>query len=576
MSAHRAHDDISSAAVLEVRELSVGFEIGAGTVDVVSRASFELMRGETLCVVGESGSGKSVTARALMQIAKPGRITGGSIRLNTADGRSTEISELDANSAQMQAIRGNNIGMVFQEPMSSLSPVHTIGSQIVETIMLHRDIGAGEARAAAIEALRRVQIPDPENAVDKYAFEFSGGMRQRAMIAMALACEPDVLIADEPTTALDVTTQAEILRLIRRLQSELGMSVLFITHDMGVVAEIADRVAVMYRGELLEIGPVRQVFHAPVADYTRHLIQASLRFTITGDHDRGGTLPAAQAPPLLEVEGLNLAFRKGSGLLFRKVQTFHALKDVCLTLRRGENLGIVGESGSGKTTLVRALVGLVPADSGTARYRSADGRSFDLLEQGALRKAGLNREIRMVFQDPFSSLNPRMTVEQVIGEPLLIEGVLSRADRREKVARLLDRVGLPRTVLSRYPHAFSGGQRQRISIARALSVDPQLIIADEATSALDGSIRSQILDLMFELQSELGLSYLFVGHDLGVVRYFCDRIAVMHQGSLVEIGDAARVCQRPECDYTKRLIAAVPGVDPDRRRLLANRASVHE
>ncbi|WP_168201269.1 ABC transporter ATP-binding protein [Qingshengfaniella alkalisoli] len=555
--------------VLEVSNLSVGFDLHHASIDVVKKVSFNLERGETLCVVGESGSGKSVTARALMRIAKPGKITSGSIRLYGEAGDVTDISKLDDMSAEMRAIRGDRIGMVFQEPMSSLSPVHTIGDQIIEAILLHRDMTPEQARQEAIESLRRVQIPNPENAMDKYSFEFSGGMRQRAMIAMALSCEPEVLIADEPTTALDVTTQAEILRLIKRLQRELGMSVIFITHDMGVVAEIADRVAVMYHGELVELGPVSEVFHRPQADYTRHLIGASSKFRIIGDHDRGGTLPPQHPDTLLDVKDLDLTFRKTTGFLFKKTQQFHALKKVSFSLLHGENLGIVGESGSGKTTLVRALVGLLTADSGSAIYTSKDGRQFDLLQPNALRNAGLNREIRMVFQDPFSSLNPRMTVEQIIAEPLILEGRQPKKEIREKVAHLLDRVGLPQNVMSRYPHAFSGGQRQRISIARALAVDPRLIIADEATSALDGSIRSQILDLMFDLQSELGLSYIFVGHDLGVVRYFCDRIAVMHKGNLVEIGTAADVCQKPQRDYTQKLISAVPGNDPDHRRLIA-------
>ncbi|MHA3977548.1 ABC transporter ATP-binding protein [Halovulum sp. GXIMD14794] len=554
--------------VLQVSNLSVGFSIRSHTTDVVHGVSFDLHRGETLCVVGESGSGKSVTARALMRICKPGKITGGRILLNGPEG-TVDITALDDNDDRMRAIRGDRIGMVFQEPMSSLSPVHTIGDQITETILLHRDMTDAEARAEAIESLRRVQIPDPETAIDKYSFEFSGGMRQRAMIAMALACQPEILIADEPTTALDVTTQAEILRLLKRLQAELGMAVIFITHDMGVVAEIADRVAVMYHGKLVELGPSRQVFHDPEAAYTKHLIGASSRFSIAGDHDRGGTLPPAAPKPLLEVRDLDLTFRKTTGFIRRRTKEFHALKKVSFTLHEGENLGIVGESGSGKTTLVRALVGLLNADSGSAMYQSKDGRSFDLLEPGALRGAGLNREIRMVFQDPFSSLNPRMTVEQIIAEPLILEGRLSRKEIRDKAAYLLNRVGLPQAMLTRYPHAFSGGQRQRISIARSLAVDPRLIIADEATSALDGSIRSQILDLLFDLQTELGLSYIFVGHDLGVVRYFCDRIAVMHKGELVEIDDAARICQQPTRDYTRNLIAAVPGTDPDNRRLIA-------
>ena len=562
------HGFANPDTLLSVRDLSVGFPLRKEMVEVVHKVSFDLHRGETLCVVGESGSGKSVTARALMRIERPGRITGGSIALAGPDGHADDLATIDITGPRMRAIRGGRIGMVFQEPMSSLSPVHTIGQQIVETIQLHKDVGKEEARQEAIEALRRVQIPAPERAIDQYSFELSGGMRQRAMIAMALSCRPDILIADEPTTALDVTTQAEILRLIKTLQDSLGMGVIFITHDLGVVAEIADRVAVMFRGRMVETGPVRAVFHQPRTRYAKHLIGASAKFSVVGDQDRGGTLPAP-ARPILTVDGLDLTFRKRTGLIFRRTSEFHALRNVSFTLNEGENLGIVGESGSGKTTLVRALVGLARADAGRAIYRSKDGREFDLLERGALRGAGLNREIRMVFQDPFSSLNPRMTVEQVIAEPLVLEGRLGKREIRERVAALLQRVGLPTSVMSRYPYAFSGGQRQRISIARAIAVDPRVIIADEATSALDGSIRSQILDLLFDLQSELGVSYLFVGHDLGVVRYFCDRIAVMHRGELVELGPAAAVCQRPQKDYTKRLIAAVPATDPDRRRLLS-------
>ncbi len=550
--------------VLQVRGLTVRFDKN----EVVRGVSFDLNRGETLCIVGESGSGKSVTSKAIMRIAKPGRIVAGSVLLRPDDIEPVDITAHDDDSAAMREVRGGRIGMVFQEPMSSLSPVHTIGQQIIETILLHRDVTPADARAEAIESLRRVQIPNPERAIDQYAFEFSGGMRQRAMIAMALSCSPDVLIADEPTTALDVTTQAEILRLIKRLQAESGMSVIFITHDMGVVAEIADRVAVMYQGEVVETGSVDDIFHNPQDAYTRKLIEASSKFTIIGDHDRGGALPSANPRTLLDVRDIDLTFRKTEGFLIRKVRENRALSKVSITLREGENLGIVGESGSGKTTLVRAIVGLLQADSGAAFYHRGAGEPVDLLKRGALRSLGLNREIRMIFQDPFSSLNPRMTVEQVIAEPLLMEKKLSKPQIRERVAELLDKVGLSAEMMSRYPHAFSGGQRQRISIARALAVNPRIVIADEATSALDGSIRSQILDLMFDLQAELGLSYIFVGHDLGVVRYFCDRIAVMRQGELVELGTAADICQRPQADYTRALIAAVPATRPADRHLI--------
>ena len=557
------------ATVLEVRDLTIGFGPDRGGINVVHGVSFDLYAGEMLCIVGESGSGKSVTAKALMRIGAPAKIRKGEIRLIGPMGDVVDIGSLQDKSEEMRAIRGDRIAMVFQEPMSSLSPVHTIGDQIIESIMLHRDITKPDARTEAIAALRRVQIPNPESAIDMYTFEFSGGMRQRAMIAMALSCNPEVLIADEPTTALDVTTQAEILHLLKRLQSELGMSVIFITHDTGVVAEIADRVGVMYNGRFAEIGPVKQIFHNAENRYTRHLIKASSQFTIFGDQNRGGTLPSPGAERILTVANLNLTFRKSTGMFFRRTVENQALKNVSLTLNSGENLGIVGESGSGKTTLVRALVGLLDTDSGSAIYHTKAGEMVDLFEPNALRRKGLNQEIRMVFQDPFSSLNPRMTVEQVIAEPLVVQGKLKRPQIRERVAELLRKVGLPETVMSRYPHAFSGGQRQRISIARALAVNPRLIIADEATSALDGSVRAQVLDLMFDLQTDLGLSYIFVGHDLGVVRYFCDRIAVMSKGELVEIGTAQEICQAPREAYTRKLISAVPSTDPDRRNIIS-------
>ncbi|MCB1969120.1 MAG: ABC transporter ATP-binding protein [Geminicoccaceae bacterium] len=551
---------------LKVENLSVGFELDGGQVLAVNDVSFDLRRRETLAIVGESGSGKSVTARAIMQIARPGRILSGAIRYFSPDGP-VDIAQLDEKSAEIRAIRGNRIAMVFQEPMSSLSPVHRVGDQIVEAITLHQPVGRDEARRQAIEMLGRVHLPDPAQTIDKYTFELSGGQRQRVMIAMALSCNPDILIADEPTTALDVTTQAEILRLIKELQAEFGMSVIFITHDMGVVAEISDRVAVMYRGRLIEQGDVEQIFTAPHADYTAQLVESSSKFRIKGDHARGGKLPSPGAETILEGHDINLTYRSTSGFIRKKVKELHALRDVSFDLRNGENLGIVGESGSGKTTLVKALLGLQAAHDGEAVYRSRDGREVNLLGQDALRRNRLNTEIRMVFQDPFSSLNPRMTIAQIIEEPLLLEGRLDARERRERTEYLLNKVGLPANIIGRYPHAFSGGQRQRISIARALSVQPRLIVADEATSALDGSVRSQVLDLMFELQAEFDLSYIFVGHDLGVVRYFCDRIAVMRLGEIVETGTARQICEDPQHPYTRSLIAAVPGASPAERRL---------
>ncbi len=555
---------------VQVRGLSIGFYSGKKLIEVISDLNFDLRKGETLCIVGESGSGKSVTAKAIMRIESPAKILSGTIELNIGDNRVISVESIDAKGSQMRNIRGDIIAMIFQEPMSALSPVHTIGEQIIETILLHQDMTESMARERAIELLRKVQIPAPEKAIDKYSFEFSGGMRQRAMIAMALSCNPAVLIADEPTTALDVTTQAEILKLLKELQKEFGMSVIFITHDIGVVAEIADRVAVMFRGKLIEIGETKKIFNYPQEEYTRHLITSSSKFTVLGEQPRGGKLPESENDTLLEVSNLNLSYKSTNGFFRKKVTEFHALKDISFSVKEGENLGIVGESGSGKTTLIRCISGLLASDSGKALYKSKSGKIIDLLEPDAMRKSGLYREIRMVFQDPFSSLNPRMTVEQIISEPLLVERELNRAQVRDRVAELLHLVGLPHNIMSRYPHAFSGGQRQRIVIARALAVEPRLIIADEATSALDGSVRSHILDLMFELQRKLGLSYIFVGHDLGVVRYFCDRIAVMKSGKIIEIGDAKDVCLHSKQEYTKELISAVPSTDPVNRKIITN------
>ncbi|WP_421723236.1 ABC transporter ATP-binding protein [Bauldia sp.] len=551
---------------LEVSGLSVEFRLLGQSIKAVNNVSFSLKRGETLCVVGESGSGKSVTGRALLQITRPGIITGGRIIFRDGD-QPVDIAEMAPDSDAIRTIRGNRIAMIFQEPMSSLSPVHTIGDQIVEAIRLHNETTKEAAEERAIDLLRQVQIPQPEEAVKKYAFQFSGGMRQRAMIAMALSCRPDILIADEPTTALDVTTQAEILRLVIALQREMNMAVLFITHDLGVVAEVADRVAVMFRGEMIETGPAAQIFHAPQQAYTRQLIGASSKFSVTGGHDRDAS-DEETAKPILRVRDVNLTFRSSSGFIRRRSVKVDALKDVSFDLKEGENLGIVGESGSGKTTLARAIVGLVKAQTGSAIYNAGDSREIELFARDALRRNKLNAEIRMIFQDPFSSLNPRMTVYRIIAEPMAVNGV-QNAEIADRVAWLLERVGLPPEMMRRYPHAFSGGQRQRICIARALAVNPRLIIADEATSALDGTIRTQILDLLFRLQDEFNLSFLFIGHDLGVVRYFCDRIAVMHRGEIVETGTAAQICEQPEKAYTRQLLAAVPSSDPSHRRLFA-------
>jgi len=466
---------------------------------------------------------------------------------------------MDPDGIEIRAVRGARIAMIFQEPMSSLSPVHTIGDQIVEAILLHQAVDARQAREIAIEALRAVQIKDPDLAVDKYPFEYSGGMRQRAMIAMALACEPDILIADEPTTALDVTTQAEILRLLRGLQNTRNMAIMFITHDMGVVAEIGDQVVVMLHGKVVETGDVDRVFHQPKHSYTKRLLDAALGLNRPPAESRD--LKAADT--LIKTHDLSLSFP----LSGRGKSGVKALDKVTLDLKKGEILGVVGESGSGKTTLARVLMGQFQPQSGSATYMARDGSSIDLTKAASFRDGKVYREIRMIFQDPYGSLNPRMTIEQIIGEPLFVNGILKGAPLRDRVAELLERVGLPSNMMERYPHAFSGGQRQRISIARAIALEPRIIIADEATSALDGSIRSQILDLLLDLRSELDLAILFIAHDIGVVRYFCDRVAVMHQGQVVETGTAIQICDDPQDPYTRRLISAVPIPDPRKRHL---------
>ena len=554
---------------LEVRNLRTVFRLGGGDVlAAVDGVSFTLQRGRTLCIVGESGSGKSMTARSIMRIVgPPGRIADGQILYRAQPDRpAIDIAKLHPRGSAMRAIRGRDIAMIFQEPMTSLSPIHRIGWQIGEPLLAHGLANRKAAHRRAIELLRQVDIPDPEAAVDRYPFEFSGGMRQRAMIAMALACGPKVLIADEPTTALDVTTQAEVLRLIKRLQTENGLAVLFITHDMGVVAQIADDVLVMYQGQVVERGSVETIFHAPEHPYTKRLLDSSKKLGMAAPPARPTV--AATARTLLQVRDVALTY-PAQATLFRKARPpTPAVRDVGFDLYEGENLGIVGESGSGKTTLGNCLIRVLTATAGQINYRRRDGAEVDLvtLDRPALRL--VHRDIRMVFQDPFASLNPRMTVEQVIGEPLLVNGIMSGTALSRRVGELLAQVGLPRDAGQRYPHAFSGGQRQRIVIARALALNPRLIIADEPTSALDVTLRGQILDLLLELQRSLGLSFVLISHDLGVIRYFCNRIAVMYRGQIVEIGPADDICFRPREAYTQALLAAVPEADPRRRNLL--------
>jgi peptide/nickel transport system ATP-binding protein len=541
-----------SETLLGVRDLRVRFATEDGEVQAVDGVSFDLKPGEVLAVVGESGSGKSVSAQAAMGlIASRNATVEGSIRL-----RGREL--VGANEAEMQKVRGAQIAMIFQDPMTSLNPVYRVGAQIVEAIQAHRpEVDKDEARERAVGLLDSVGIPDPAQRVDSYPHEFSGGMRQRAMIAMALALEPSVLIADEPTTALDVTIQAQILRLLERLNRERNLATILITHDLGVVAEVADRVLVMNGGRIVERGDLDEVFYAAKDPYTRKLLGAVLRL------DQAPPLrPRRGEAPLLEVTDLVKHYPVKRGLLIdREVDRVRAVDGVSFSVERGETLGLVGESGSGKSTLSRTVLQLLRPTSGSVRF---EGREIAGLSRRAMRP--LRPEMQMIFQDPYASLNPRKRIGQIVGEPLRLQGRASGAELQRTVRELLERVGLSPEHYQRYPHEFSGGQRQRIGIARALALRPKLIVADEPVSALDVSIRAQILDLLSELQDEFGLTYAFVAHDIGVVRHVSDRIAVMHEGKIVEQGPADRICERPTDPYTKSLLAAVPVPDPRESR----------
>jgi len=549
--------------LLSIEHLSTTFPTHDGLFYAVDDVSFDIARGETLCVVGESGSGKSVTARSILQILDdPGKIEGGRITLNRSDEESLVLSDLSWKSREMRKVRGHDIAMIFQEPMSSLSSIYTIGNQIGEAIRLHSNVSRKEAREKTIELLDMVEIPRPEETVDRYPFEYSGGMRQRAMIAMALACDPLLLIADEPTTALDVTTQKEILLLIKNLQAKRNISVMFITHDMGVVAQIADRVVVMKHGKVLEDGNVVSVFNTPQHEYTRSLIEGARILDRPSSIRRDMRVEKPIKGEILRVENLTKSFVIRKGAFGAKSGETKAVDDVSFSLRAGENLGIVGESGSGKTTLLRSILRLIDTSSGRILYRSRAGEEVDLCKLGTNELRPYRTEIRTIFQDPFASLNPRMTVEQIISEPFIVSGCIPQEGLHKKVMELLDMVGLPAASARKYPHAFSGGQRQRVAIARAIGPNPRIILADEPTSSLDVSLRIKMLELLLDLEKRLDLSFIFVSHDIGVVKYFCDRIAVMYKGKLVEIGETESICASPQNDYTKKLLSAVPIPDP--------------
>ncbi|UXT19224.1 ABC transporter ATP-binding protein [Agrobacterium tumefaciens] len=559
--------------VLSVRNLTTSFLVDGAWKSVVRNVSFDVAPGETVAIVGESGSGKSVTSLSLMRLLAPAssRIEG-EVLLNGRD-------LLALSEREMRGVRGNDISMIFQEPMTSLNPIFTIGRQISEVLIRHKGLSKQEARAETVRLLEKVRIPNASGRFDEYPHQFSGGMRQRVMIAMALASRPKLLIADEPTTALDVTIQGQILDLIKLLQEEEGMSVLFITHDMGVVAEIADRTIVMYRGDEVETGPTEDIFRRGKHPYTRALLSAvpklgsmrdrqwPTRFPVldmkTGlssePQEVAGTVASGQTP-VLSVRNLVTRFAIRSGLLARQTGAVHAVENVSFDLFQGETLSLVGESGCGKSTTGRSIMRLVEPTAGDV---SLDG--YDVMRLDTVGLRNMRKSVQMIFQDPFSSLNPRMTVGTAISEPFIKHKLGNTRQAKEKTADLLEKVGLSADMASRYPHEFSGGQRQRIAIARALALDPKVIVADESVSALDVSIKAQVCNLLLDLQQSLNLAFLFISHDMAVVERVSHRVAVMYLGEIVEIGPRAAVFDNPQHPYTKKLMAAVPVPDPARR-----------
>ncbi|MDP9836003.1 peptide/nickel transport system ATP-binding protein [Neorhizobium huautlense] len=566
------------APILSVENLTTSFRVNNEWKSVVRNVSFDVAPRETVAIVGESGSGKSVTSLSIMRLLPKatskieGKVTLGGKEL------------LSLPEEQMRRVRGNDISMIFQEPMTSLNPIFPIGRQISEALMVHRDISKAEAKAEVIRLLEKVRIPNAKNRFDEYPHQFSGGMRQRVMIAMALATKPKLLIADEPTTALDVTIQGQILDLIKVLQEEEGMSVLFITHDMGVVAEVADRTIVMFRGEQVETGATDDIFHRGQHPYTRALLSAvpklgsmgtrklPLRFpivdTTTGEQivmaDVADTVAKGKTP-ILDVKDLTTRFDIRSGLFSRKSGAVHAVEKVSFQLFAGETLSLVGESGCGKSTTGRSITRLVEPTEGKV---TLDGYEVMQLDRSALRT--MRRSIQMIFQDPFASLNPRMSVGSAVMEPFVEHNLGTKQQAREKAADLMAKVGLSPDMMRRFPHEFSGGQRQRVAIARALMLDPKVIVADEAVSALDVSIKAQVCNLLLDLQQNLKLAFLFISHDMAVVERVSHRVAVMYLGEIVEIGPRAAVFENPQHPYTQKLIAAVPVPDPSRRSIKRN------
>lgn len=584
----------SDRNVLEVQGLTVRFDTSERSVVAVKDLGFHVRAGEVLAIVGESGSGKSVTSLSVMRLIEHGggTIASGKISFTRRNGGKLDLAK--AADSVMRTIRGGEISMIFQEPMTSLNPVFSVGTQVAEAVMLHQGLSHAEAEAEALRMLELVRIPEAKQILKRYPHQLSGGMRQRVMIAMALSCKPSLLIADEPTTALDVTIQAQILQLIRQLQEEMGMAVIFITHDMGVVAEVADRVLVMYHGEAVEEGTCEQIFHNPRHPYTQSLLAAvprlgSMRGTDepapfpllritdpeaeqlgTADMDETpvdmpepvASVPSVSDGPVLSVDNLITRFDVETGFWGKVKRRVHAVEQVSFNLYPGETLGLVGESGCGKSTIGRSLSGLETPRSGSIVF---NGQELTQVSGSQLQK--LRRNIQYVFQDPYAALDPRLTVGFSIMEPLLIHKVCSRQEAERRVGELLERVDLDPAMAVRYPHEFSGGQRQRVCIARALAMNPEIIIADESVSALDVSVRAQIINLLLALQKEFRIAFLFISHDMAVIERVCHRVAVMYLGQIVELGSRRDVFENPLHPYTKRLMSAVPIPDPSRRTM---------